>query len=106
MKRGMMVDKLAKLMALQRFLIFKLKKPKKGIPFGGAERQVKFLPRPDTVKALPKFAPRGVPGSIVGYRLHNGGKWTRDYLVFPVRYFDGYDYDRPRSLLELVPVTT
>ena len=26
--------------------------------------------------------------------------------MFPVHYFDGYDYDRPCSLLELVPVTT
>ena len=28
------------------------------------------------------------------------------YLVFPVHYFDEYDYSRPRNLLELVPITT
>ena len=50
--------------------------------------------------------PRGQQGILVGYRLHNGGKWTHDYLVFPIRYFDEYDYSRPRQLLELTPVTT
>ena len=75
----------------------------KRLPFGSL---VNFLPKPETVKALPKFEPRGQAGILVGYRLHNGGKWTHDYLVFPVRYFDDYDYGRPRTLLELTPVTT
>ena len=73
------------------------------MPFGSL---VSFMPKPETVKAMPKFEPRGQRGILVGYRLHNGGKWTRGYQVFPVRYFDDYDYSRPRNLLELVPVTT
>ena len=73
------------------------------MPFGSL---VTFLPKPDTVKAMPKFNPRGNKGILVGYRLHNGGKWARGYLVFPVHYFDAYDYSRPRNLLELVPITT
>ena len=64
------------------------------LPFGSL---VSFLPKPDTVKAMPKFEPKGNRGILVGYRLHNGGTWTRDYLVFPVSYFDDYDYNRPRG---------
>ena len=55
------------------------------LPFGSL---VSFLPKPDTVKAMPKFAPRGNIGIVVGYRLHNGGMWARGYLVFPMHYFD------------------
>ena len=72
-------------------------------PFGSL---VTFMPKPDTVKAMPKFSPRGERGIIVGCRLHNGGRWAKDYQVFPIRYFDNYDYSRPRTMLELVPVTT
>ena len=73
------------------------------LPFGSL---VSFLPKPETVRALPKFDPRGQRGIIVGVRLHSGGSWAKDYQVFPIRYFDDYDYNKPRSLLELVPVTT
>ena len=73
------------------------------IPFGA---RVDFLPKPDSVKALPKFEPRGQPGILVGYRLHNGGQWAKDYLVFPLSYFREYDYSRPRNLLELIPIVT
>ena len=73
------------------------------MPFGSL---VTFLPKPETLKAMPKMEPRGVRGIIVGYRLHNGGKWAHDYQVFPIRYFDEYDYSRPRSLIEIIPVTT
>ena len=73
------------------------------LPFGCL---VDFLPRPDTVKAMPKFEPRANQGILVGYRLHNGGKWAKDFLVFPLKYFEGYDYARPRNLLELTPITT
>ena len=52
---------------------------------------VTFLPKPETIKAMPKFDPRGNKGILVGYRLH-GGKWARDFLVFPARYFHDYDY--------------
>ena len=73
------------------------------LPFGCL---VDFLPKPDSVKAMPKFEPRANQGILVGYRLHPGGKWARDYQVFPLHYFAGYDYNRPRNLLELVPVHT
>ena len=73
------------------------------LPFGSL---ASYMPKPETVKALPKFDPRGARGIIVGCRLHSGGVWSKDYLVFPVSYFDEYDYDRPRNLLELVPITT
>ena len=43
----------------------------KRLPFGSL---VNFLPKPETLKALPKFEPRGQQGILVGYRLHNGGK--------------------------------
>ena len=66
------------------------------IPFGA---RVDFLPKPDTMKALPKFEPRGQPGILVGYRLHN-------YLISPLSYFGEYDYSRPRNLLELIPIVT
>ena len=64
------------------------------------------MPKPETVRALPKFDPRGSRGIIVGRRLHSGGIWAKDYLVFPIRYFDNHDYSRPRNMLELVPITT
>ena len=67
---------------------------------------VSYMPKPETVKALPKFDPRGSRGIIVGCRLHSGGIWAKDYLVFPVRYFDDYDFDKPRNMMELVPITT
>ena len=73
------------------------------IPFGA---RVNFLPRPDTVRAMPKFEPRSQPGILVGYRLHRGAIWAKDYLVFPLHYFVDYDYNRPRNLTELVPITT
>ena len=73
------------------------------IPFGA---QVSYLPKPDAVKRLPKFAPRACEGILVGYRLHNGGTWSKDYLVFPLSYFHDYDYNRPRSLPELIPIQT
>ena len=73
------------------------------LPFGCL---VDFLPRPDSVKAMPKFEPRAVPGIFVGYRLQPGATWNREYLVFPKSYFEGYDFDRPHNLVELTPVIT
>jgi len=73
------------------------------LPFGSL---VTFLPRPEALKRQPKFENKGRRGILVGYRLHNGGKWTKDYLVFPLTYFDDYDYHRPRNMLELAPILT
>ena len=73
------------------------------LPFGC---MVEFLPSPGAVKSMAKFEPRSNQGILVGYRLHAGGKWTHDYLVFPKSYFDDYDYNRPRNLLELIPIVT
>ena len=50
------------------------------LPFGC---RVNFLPKPNAARAMPKFEPRGCSGILVGYRLQPGGKWARDYQVFP-----------------------
>ena len=73
------------------------------MPFGCL---VDFLPKPDSIKAMPKFEPWANQGIPVGYRLQPGGQWAKDFLVFPMRYFDEYDYSRPRHLRELTPITT
>ena len=53
------------------------------IPFGCL---VDFLPKPDAVRAMPKFEPRANQGIPVGYRLNPGGKWASDYQIFPLHY--------------------
>ena len=73
------------------------------MPFGCL---VEFLPKPDAVKAMPKFEPRANQGILLGYRLQPGGVWARDYQVFPLSYFVDCDYSRPRNLIELLPITT
>ena len=73
------------------------------IPFGCL---VDFLPRPDTVRAMPKFEPRACQGILVGYRLHPGGTWAKDYHAFPLSYFTDYDFNHPRQWHELFPITT
>ena len=75
----------------------------KRYPFGCL---VGFLPPPKTVQAMPKFEPRANQGILVGYRLHPGGRWAKDFLVFPKSYFEDYDFNRPRNMLELVPIKT
>ena len=39
-------------------------------------------------KKLPKMGRRGIPGIMVGYRTHPGGKWTGDYKIIPICDFD------------------
>ena len=73
------------------------------LPFGCL---VSFLPKPDAVKAQPKFEPRANEGIIVGYSLHNGGIWSKEYQVFPLSYFEDYDYNKPRSMLNMTPIRT
>ena len=73
------------------------------MPFGCL---VEFLPKPDAVQAMPKFEPRANQGILLGYRLQPGGRWAKDYQVFPMSYFADYDYSRPRNLVELLPITT
>jgi len=48
-------------------------------PFGCT---VDFLPKPEAVKAMPKFEPRATVGIIVGYYLQPGGEWKGEYMVF------------------------
>ena len=55
---------------------------------------------------MPKFEPRANQGILVGYRLNPGGRWAKDYQVFPLSYFADYDYNTPRNLNELSPFTT
>ena len=42
------------------------------IPFGTT---VDFLPKPEVVKAMPKFEPRANVGILVGYNLQPGAQW-------------------------------
>ena len=50
----------------------------KRIPFGA---RVDFLPPPTLQKQLPVFAPKAVPGVFLGWHMHPGGFWSKDYLV-------------------------
>ena len=50
----------------------------KRIPFGA---RIDFLPPPTLQKQLPVFAPKAVPGVFLGWHMHPGGYWSRDYLV-------------------------
>ena len=73
------------------------------MPFGCL---VNFLPRPDVVQTMTTFRGRSNQGILVGYRLQPGGRWARDYLVFPFSQFHDYDLNTPRSLHDFVPVIT
>ena len=52
--------------------------PGKLIPYGA---RIDFLPPEPIRKLLPKFGTRGVPGVFLGWHMHPGGKWSRDYKV-------------------------
>ena len=56
----------------------------KMIPFGAF---VHFLPPPHLVKKIPKFGTRGVPGIFVGWYVHSGGEWKREYVCCDLRDF-------------------
>jgi hypothetical protein len=73
------------------------------IPFGCL---VDYLPKPEQVKLLPKFEPRGQQGIFMGYYLQPGGQWKHELLVFPLSRFTDYDFTRPRKLTELRPRRT
>ena len=55
------------------------------IPFGAL---FDFLPPKSLLKKLPKFDGPSIPGIMVGYRTHPGGKWTGDYKIIPMMDFD------------------
>ena len=57
----------------------------KRIPFGA---KVDFLPPPTLQKPLPVFAPKAVPGVFLGWHMHPGGYWSKDYLVGYVPDFE------------------
>ncbi len=73
------------------------------IPFGCS---VDYLPKPETVKKLPKFEPRGHQGIFLGYYLQPGGQWKHEFLIFPLERFIDYEYARPRKMTELRPRRT
>ena len=70
------------------------------IPFGST---VDFLPRAETVRALPKFEPRAMVGLFAGYYLQPGGQWKKEMLIFPKDRFDDHDFETPRRLNNLIP---
>ena len=55
-------------------------------PFGCT---VDYLPKPEVVKAMPKFDGRGIPGIMVGYYLQPGAEWKGEFQVFPKDKFEG-----------------
>ena len=49
------------------------------LPFGTG---IEYKPSSDReVSMLQKFGPKTRKGILVGYHLHNGGRWSGDYLV-------------------------
>jgi len=73
------------------------------LPFGCT---VDYLPKAETVKAMPKFDTRGIPGILVGDYLQPGGIWKGEYQVFPKEMFEHFDWESPRNLKERVPLRT
>ena len=66
----------------------------KDIPFGAL---VNFLPPKSLAEKLPKFDTPGIPGIMMGYRTHPGGKWTGDYKISPV-----CDWDLEKTTTQIV----
>ena len=64
------------------------------IPFGAL---VHFMGTPQEMKALPKGAPRGIPGIFLGWKIMPGGAWNREYHVLRLsdlagaNFYDGVD---------------
>ena len=56
------------------------------LPFGC---RVEYLPRPEEVKALPKFEPRAQVGIVVGYYLQPGAIWKGEFMIVPLEWFRG-----------------
>ena len=54
-------------------------------PFGCL---VDFMPTPQKMGAVHKFASRATPGIFIGYVLLPGGRWKGDFLVAPLSEFD------------------
>ena len=52
--------------------------PGKLIPYGA---RIDFLPPDPIKKLLPKFGTRAVPGVFLGWHMHPGSKWSRNYKV-------------------------
>ena len=77
------------------------------IPFGAA---VDFLRTPviKQENKPPKFAPTGVRGIILGYRIHPGGRWRKEYEVAELNDFVGVDlaFDAPAAQMQKVRVQT
>ena len=76
---------------------------KKVIPFGTV---IDYLPKPEVLRAMPQFEPRGCQGIFMGYYLQPGGEWKGEYLVFLMGLFDDYNFAEPRKLTKLHLVRT
>jgi len=62
------------------------------VPFGAL---CDFKPSPAVLKTkVGKFEPKAIPGVFLGYHLHPGGKWRGEYMVAPLREFNGVPFDQ------------
>ena len=52
--------------------------PGKDIHFGA---RIDFLPPKPILQFMPKFDTRAQPGIFLGWHLHPGGFWSKDYYV-------------------------
>ena len=48
------------------------------IPFAAL---VEYIPNKAKARALPKFDTATRPGLMLGYHVHPGGRWSKDYLI-------------------------
>ena len=67
-------------------------------PFGCL---VDYLPKPEVLRALPKFEPRACQGIFVGHYLQPGGEWKGENVVFT-----DCNFEEPQKLTELHPART
>ena len=56
------------------------------IPFAAL---VEYIPNKAKAKALPKFDTATRPGLMLGYHVHPGGRWSKDYLIADLDDFRG-----------------
>ena len=54
-----------------------------------------FKPFPAVLRTkVGKFEPKAIPGVFLGYHLHPGGRWRGEYMVAPLREFNGVPFDQ------------
>ena len=69
----------------------------KGIqrPFGS---RVDFLPPKSLKQRLPVFSPSAVPGVFMGWHMHPGGHWSKDYLVSYLPDFEAVQSGKTKKI--------